>query len=324
MFDRLDFAIVGAAKAGTTTLFEYLRGHPDVFIPPEKELPYFFGVRREFDKYYEDARDYHARHFGDGCDDKLAGVVTPQYMYGAPADGALEARADESAREIPHRLQQFAPSVKLVAILRDPVSRAHSHFQMNVLRGLEKRSFEEAVETLLDREQLRLARLRPNERTCYVVAGEYGRILGGYADVFARDRLHVVFTRDLADDAPAVMRGICSFIGADPSRLAPTQIRPANRGAARRRINGLDLLSTQRAVARSSTMQRAWHRLPTQARLGTAARFEAVAGRLATWNRAPGAAPPPSAMAVEALRAHYADDEMRLQELLGQPAPWHS
>ena len=86
---------------------------------------------------------------------------------------------------VPSRIHERLPHVRLIAILRDPVARAISHHQMAVMNGLDKRTFNDAIDELLRPESLRDARQHPQETTGYVAWGEYGRILAAYFDVFS-------------------------------------------------------------------------------------------------------------------------------------------
>jgi hypothetical protein len=172
--DRLDFLVIGAQKAGTTSLFEYLRLHPEIHMPPGKEVPYFSDdgmVAHGWEAYL-------GQTFA-GTDPSLSwGTASPQYMAGAvlmpagPVGGAPE-------RVVPERIRERLPEARLVAILRDPVARAESHHRMMRLRGEEPRSFDRAVAELLRPEALEQARREPTPTSAYVAWGEYGRILAG-------------------------------------------------------------------------------------------------------------------------------------------------
>lgn len=90
---RLDFLVIGAQKAGTTSLFEYLRQHPAIYMPPGKEVPYFSDdamVDRGWDAYLTQTFAY--------ADPALAwGTASPQYMAGAVLGGSTPAAEPELA-----------------------------------------------------------------------------------------------------------------------------------------------------------------------------------------------------------------------------------
>src|SRR5581483_11050016 len=123
---KLDFLIIGAMKAGTTSLHRYLAGHPGLYLLPEKEVPYFCN-----EEYRARGWDWYAREFfSQAPPDKLRGKSTPQYM-------AREGMAT--------RIHAEMPRVRLIALLRNPVERAYSQYKMEVKRAGEKRSFLAAV-----------------------------------------------------------------------------------------------------------------------------------------------------------------------------------
>src|SRR5437588_10561271 len=195
MNDVLDFIVIGAEKCGTTSLFEYLRKHPEICLPPGKYAVYFSND----DKYAQDWNTFLSKQFPFADGACKWGSVTPQYMYGGTYTNKDSARRPSPAdvRTVPTRIKERLPDVRLIAVLRDPVPRARSHHSMTRYEGWDTRSVDQAVDELLQPEALEKARRDIHEITGYVVFGEYGRILGGYLDVFPREQLLVVFTRDL-------------------------------------------------------------------------------------------------------------------------------
>ena len=182
---KLDFIVIGAQKSGTTSLCEYLRGHPEIALPAGKEAPYFSR-----DAIYRRGwHDYLNRWFSGADPARRWGTVTPDYMVGGVlepelAPAAAGGRYDEWT--IPLRIRERLQDVRLVALLRDPVERAASHHAMLTLNGLEARTFESVVRELVQPKALADARNRPAEATGCVVWGEYGRLLAPYFDVFGR------------------------------------------------------------------------------------------------------------------------------------------
>src|SRR5919106_1516011 len=111
----LDFIGIGAVKAGTTSLFEYLRTPPDLYLPAAKEQP-FFTVDRVFNRGWEEYARY---AFLGAPADRLWGKVTPQYL-GGPV--VWRERTVRQAREspelvIPGRIAALFPDVKLILFL---------------------------------------------------------------------------------------------------------------------------------------------------------------------------------------------------------------
>jgi hypothetical protein len=326
--DTLEFIIIGAQKAGTTSLFEYMRRHPQLSLPEGKEAPYFSSgaSRQTWQSYLRSA-------FAGADPSAKWGTATPQYMVGGLLDEPNPARSGErhDERTVPLRIHERVPDARLIAILRDPAERARSHHRMATMERIERRSFADAVQALLQPAALEAARREPRENTGYVVWGEYGRILGGYLAVFPPERLLVVYTADLERDAAAVLRRIFDFLEVQPD-FAPENLGTRYReGAASRRLGWIGTYAPlspwaiQRAATRAAPLRRLWHALPETRRRQIDNAFGSRAYRLDLWNRreqSPGTAEEGEERALEQLREHFAEDHERLIALLGTAPPW--
>lgn len=198
----IDFIVIGAAKSGTTTLFELLSKHPDIYLPPQKEMP-FFTENRLFSK----GVDYFIKRvYKNVPAEVIAGKITPQYMSG---------QRENHPEIIAKRIKESLPNVKIIAILRDPVERSFSFYKMSVRLGYEKRSYPDAVIELLKPENLEYDRKHRSWTNTYVVGGEYGRILQYYYEHFDRCKILVLFTQDLRNSPETVIKKILNFIGAN-------------------------------------------------------------------------------------------------------------
>ncbi len=226
----LDFIVIGAQKSGTTSLFQHLRHHPEIFLPNTKELPYFSHDPAVLKVEWSSYMNKFARSVPGGkgrifADPSLKwGTVTPQYAIGG-VWATIAGRTDEcdyDEHTVPRRIREQLPDVKLIAVLRDPVERALSHHRMLVRRAAERRTFDEVVARLLAPDALEGARRDPQENTGYIVWGEYARILSGYFDVFSREQLLVVFTDELEHTPELLLRRVQGFIGVS------TEFRPDN------------------------------------------------------------------------------------------------
>lgn len=202
------FLIVGAAKCGTTSLASYLRAHPQVHVPEAKEL-YFFSR----DDLYAQGLDAYAAQFAGADGATAIGEATPDYMF---------------FPWCAERIGASLPDVRLIACLRDPVLRAHSHYlHWYDDKARERRSFPEAIADELGG-PLDERREDPEERPPYfgyVARGLYLRQLERLAALVGRERLHVVLLDEMERDPEAVFAGVCRFIGVDPD------VRPENLGA---------------------------------------------------------------------------------------------
>lgn len=294
----LDFIIIGAQKSGTTSLFEYLRGHPRIALPAAKEAPFF-------DKPAAEDRARVAAFLADlfhGADPaRLWGKASPQYM---------------TAPEIPARLARAMPGLRLIAILRDPVERAISHYRMVVRRGHETRPIDQALREEMTEEALRRSRaLGPaaaNEPHGYVAWGEYGRILSAYRDHFDALNMLALFVEDMERDPGATLDRVLTFLGLDPG------FRPVNLGRRYQPAGGAGRLGRAKPILRSLGVLTLWHALPLRVRLAVLRRIDMVrVGREPELARHD---PAPETRA--RLADHFREDIALLERLIGAQAPW--
>ncbi|MFV0383718.1 sulfotransferase family protein [Paracoccus sp. (in: a-proteobacteria)] len=207
-----DFYVVGAAKAGTTAVWTWLRGHPQVFLPDVKEPGYFAfagrsAVPREgpYDPDYTariatDAAAYHRLYAGAGR--RIAGDVSPVYLYD-----------DQAAK----RIAAARPDARIVILLRDPVTRAFSQYLHHLRDGLEPcHSFESALEA----EQ---ARLRDGWSWAYAYAqgGDYAAQIDRYLRAFPRDSILFLDYVALQSRPETCWRQLCGHLGLGDYPMPP-------------------------------------------------------------------------------------------------------
>lgn len=232
-----NFLVIGAGRSGTTSLYEYLREHPEVFMSPVKEANYF-----AFPEGHQPER-------GPGGVLVRRGAVSTLAEYEALFADAGDARAigEASPRylrtpEAPARIDALLPDVRLVAILRDPVERAYASYLGLRRDGLEPQpTFEDA--------------LRDDERrqregwpfSGLVDAGLYHRHLSRYYERFPPERIRVYLHDDLRADAAGLVRDLLSFLGVDPDFSPDTARVHGRTGVVRNRVLG-ELWSRSRRV----------------------------------------------------------------------------
>jgi hypothetical protein len=323
----LDFLVIGAQKAGTTTLFEHLRQHPDLALPSGKEHP-FFSDDAAFVRGW---RDYLSLIF-PVADPRLKwGTVTPQYMVGGLLGQPNAPTAGDGAdeRTVPRRISETLPDIRLIAILRDPAERARSHYRMLRLNQTDKRPFEQAINDLLHPQALDDARRHPREATGCVTWGEYGRILAGYFDVFPREQILVLFTTELDSHPERLLARIYEFLGVRAD-FVPDNIGVRYRvGATGSRLPWLAKDSRvspwtiRNVLAGNSATRRAWQLLPLATRRQIHRTFWRSTQTLDLWNRRAQIEDGDSdRVTLERLRTHYARDTQQLTALLGTSPPW--
>lgn len=226
-----DFLVVGAQKAGTTSLLRYLEAHPDVRTPSvpgaddlaAKELHFFDRDEAELD-----LADYRANFpLSLGRAGAVTvGEATPVYLFDPRVPGRV-------AELLP------APGPKLIVLLRDPAERAWSQFQMSRAHGLETLEFVDALAA----ENERLAPWRadpfrsfppPEDHwrwASYATRGRYAEQLTRWSQRFAPERILVLRTEDLAERADEVYGEVLDFLGLTRRPLADPTVH--NRGAER-------------------------------------------------------------------------------------------
>jgi len=175
-----NFLFIGSAKCGSTWLYRALRAHPQIFVPPAKDIYYF-------DRYYNKGSKWYASFFKPAPANAMAvGELSHDYLYSTKAAG---------------RIAKDLAGVKLLAAVRNPIERAYSAYLFQKRNGTAGRDFDETVER------------SPN----IVQRGRYADALEVYFDLFGRDRVKVMLFDDLKADAQALTRDVYTFLGVDAS-----------------------------------------------------------------------------------------------------------
>lgn len=199
---EVDFLIIGAQKSGTTSLFKYLTRHPQIYMPPEKEVEFF----HEDKKFAKGKEWYFQNYFGKANASMVKGEASTHYMMYSC---------------VPERIHSVAPHAKLIALLRNPIDRAYSHYRMAVRRGVEGRSFEDSIVEDIDR--VKMSDKDVDHNHDYVFFGEYGRILRNYLNRFDKSQIKVVFTEDMLRQPTHVIQTIYRFLDVNDS-FVPSNI----------------------------------------------------------------------------------------------------
>ena len=204
-----DFLIIGAAKAGTTSLYAYLCAHPAVIEARRKEVNFFadnFGRGRGWYRTHFVTTPYLAWRRARQRQRVITGEGTPFYMTHAA---------------VPPRVASVVPDAWLVVVLRDPVDRAYSQYQHAVRLGQEALSFEDAIAAeparraqLVERHGADAAQYVPEFNfVSYVNLGLYADQLAPWLEVFPREQLLVVRSEDLFAEPRNVLREAFGFLG---------------------------------------------------------------------------------------------------------------
>lgn len=192
-----DFIVIGAGKAGTTSLYDYLNQHPQIYLCPKKETFFFTDekYRSSHLKYGAvQTRDEYEALFLASLEEKIVGEISTTYYF-----------RPESAQLIRAAL----PEVKIIAILRNPIERAFSAYQMHVNNGSETRSFADVIDPSIK----------------YVRNGFYYKQLRTYYEVFDHSKIKILFYEDYCADSSTFLSSIFAFVGADSSFMPDTSRR---------------------------------------------------------------------------------------------------
>lgn len=220
-----NFFIVGAAKSGTTSLWQYLREHPDVFMPLNKEPGYFCHSQgiKNYEKYLD--------LFSGATNETALGEASHAYLT-----------SQESARWI----HAIYPDMKIIVILRNPVGRAFSLYNWMIREGYEPiHPFEKAVAAEEQRmkmtgKQFRKSLPGPLQNYLYFHSGLYAAQLERYYEVFPKQQIHIILQDDLKEDPAATAQKAYQFLDIDTGFVPDTGIH--NRGQRPASVTGQFLI----------------------------------------------------------------------------------
>jgi len=219
-----NFLIIGVSKGGTTSLFEYLIQHPDIEPPLQKEVNYFnnnrlvgiVGVGKwlglpwyksvfptVFEKYKH--RVKYKRKL-------ITGEATTHYIF-------------NGNKKTPARVRRLMPSVKLIALLRNPIDRAYSHYQMLVNEGKEPLVFEDAIKCVLTpknkRKKLFFSQgLNQRHSYSYLARGLYVDQLIQWEKFFPKKQFLILKTDELNFNPQRIVNRVFRFLGIPEYDLA--------------------------------------------------------------------------------------------------------
>ncbi len=191
------FLGIGAQKGGTTTLYQILKPHPEVFLPDNKEIHYFT-------KSYNHGEDWYTNQFEKAQPGQLRGEITPYYLF---------------HEEVPKRIHIFKSDIKLIILLRDPVERSLSQYFHSVRLGLEDLPIEEAISA----EKKRLedsskvikipgGRHFSHQEHSYISRSRYEIQIERYFSLFNRSNILILRSEDLFKADKVCLEKISSFL----------------------------------------------------------------------------------------------------------------
>lgn len=199
-----DFLIIGAQKGGSTSLYSLLAQHPQIRPARTKEVHYFSH------KYGRGADWYRSQFPLRLGKSFITGEATPLYLFHA---------------DVPARVAQLLPDVKMIALLRDPVKRAYSHHQHQIRLGHERLSFEDALEAeprRIGMDEVSYAQFS------YLARGRYAEQLDNWFRHFPRESMLLLTAEEFFADPIRTGRTVQQWLGVDPFDIQDSS--PRNRG----------------------------------------------------------------------------------------------
>ena len=220
------FLIIGVEKSGTTSIFNYLKQHPQVYMSPIKETNFL-------ERDWEDARnknkakvatlEAYSNLFQDATEEIAIGEASPNYLF-------------YYQTSIP-RIEKYLPDAKTIAILRDPVQRAYSDYLMHIRDAI---NFGK-VKSLAEQAKFSA------QSSFTIRKGFYSEPVKHFFEKFGRDRVKIYLYDDLCQDSQALMQDIYRFLGVDDRFQADTSKR-SQKAAVPRNIAFNRLIKTQNPV----------------------------------------------------------------------------
>jgi hypothetical protein len=178
------FFIIGAMKAGTTSLFKYLAGHPQL-CPSKRKEPKVFRDPGDPAEQYATLQALFDRRNGE------------RWCF----EGSTAYTKFPRFKGVPKRIQQLVPDARFIYLVRNPVERTWSQYVHNLAHGRETRSFASALEA------------KPQ----YLNFSRYHLQLQEYHAVFPKDRVLIQVFEEMIADPAVVVRSVCEFLGVDTS-----------------------------------------------------------------------------------------------------------
>ncbi len=211
-----DVLIIGAKRAGTTSMFRYLMGHPSFAAPVLGKGVHYYDTN--YDKGFDWYRGHFpTRFYGTYVQRRtgtrlVTGEGSPYYLFHPHA---------------PQRIAATLPDVKLIVMLRDPVSRAYSHHQYEVAWGNEDLPFEEALEREPERVEPELRRMLEDplynsfvhQHQTYLARGRYAEQLRVWFSLYPREQMLILRSEEFYADPQRVFDRVLGFLGLPPFTL---------------------------------------------------------------------------------------------------------
>lgn len=225
-----NFLIIGAQKSGTTSLYYYLKQHPDIFMYPGKEIHFFTYMQEPISDCHISIAEYQSL-FSNVKGQRAVGEASPSYIYSKAA---------------PERIKAYNPDMRLIAVLRNPVDRAYSNYLHALRRG------QEPLEDFCQALQAEEERITNgwNFMFHYVAKGYYSEQLRRYYQHFDKTLLKIILLEDLRKAPSSTIKGIYQFLQVDENFVPDLDSKHNTAGIAKNKQVGklLNVLQNSRAI----------------------------------------------------------------------------
>lgn len=201
-----NFIIIGAPKAGTTSLYHYLSEHPQVFMSDPKEVNFFSGEEIDAQGLYYNYNktksfEEYKELFSDCSTEKAIGEGSVSYLF---------------YPKTPEKIKEVLPDVKTIVLLRNPLERGYSHYLMDYRLGLVDLSYDEIVYKSTEHKNLDLYYQQ------YVSLGLYYEQIKRYLDTFGEEQVKIYLQEDLRNNSEKVISDLYDYLEIDQSYVPDT------------------------------------------------------------------------------------------------------
>jgi hypothetical protein len=195
-----NFFVIGAMKAGTSSLYRYVSAHPDVFMPSDTKEPAFFA------RNWKRGPEWYRSLFDEAGDAVAMGEASTSYTK------------YPTITMVPQRMAGLVPGARLIYLLRHPVERMRSHYAWLAVHGNETRPIDVA---LLD-------------EPAYTAVSSYAMQIERFLPFYDRDLFLLLTSEELRAEREQTLRRVFEFLGVDPGFRVPEVEREFNRTRDRR------------------------------------------------------------------------------------------
>lgn len=194
-----DFIVIGTVRSGTTSLYHNICEHPSVLPAAYDEIGFFDSNFHLGIKWYQSmfpkksSVDEIKNETGFG----ITGEDTPFYFW---------------KEEVPKRIHELIPNCKLLTILRNPIDRAYSNYNLGKRSKTEMESFEDAIHEEMKRIKNGLKREDFDHKSSYLAKGFYFLQLNMWYKIFPKEKIFILSTEELADNPIQTMNNVYDFL----------------------------------------------------------------------------------------------------------------